>query len=101
MLWETILLGLALMIAPVFAKYAGYELKKFPYDLVGLAGLLFLMAGAFSLSFWTTLALFGGFFAQLASWMTMLSYFFGALALFVGTLMAAFDAFREMLHHGV
>ena len=101
MLWETILLGLALMVAPVFAKYAGYELKKFPYDMVGLAGLFFLLAGAFSLGFWSTMTLFGGLFTQLAHWMTMLGYFFGALSLLFGTLLAALDALRETLHHTV
>ena len=96
---ETLLLGLALMVAPVFAKYAGYELKKFPYDLEGLAGLFFLMAGAFSLGFFSTMTMFGGLFTHLAHYMMMLSYFFGAVTLFFGTLLAAFDALRETLHH--
>lgn len=101
MLWETILLGLALMVAPVFAKYAGYELKKFPYDMVGMAGLFFLMAGAFSLQFWTTMTFFGGFFTHVAHWMTLAGYFFGGLTLLFGTVLAAFDALRETLHHTV
>ena len=101
MLWETLLLGVFLMVAPVFAKYAGYELKKFPYDLVGLAGLFFLMAGAFSLGFWSTTTFFGGFFTHLAYWMSVLSYFLGAGSLLFGTLLAALDALRETLHHTV
>ncbi len=101
MLWETILLGMALMVAPVFAKYAGYELKKLPYDLVGLAGLFFLMAAAFSQGFWTTTTFFGGFFAHLAFWMTTFSYFLGGASLLFGTLLAGLDALRETLAHTV
>jgi len=45
---ETIILGLACMSAPLFAKYAGYEIRKKPYDMVGVAGLFFLLATAFT-----------------------------------------------------
>ena len=48
-MYETIILAIACLSAPLFAKYAGYEIRKKPYDMVGVAGLFFLLAAAFSL----------------------------------------------------
>lgn len=48
-MYQTIILGVACLSAPLFAKYAGYEITKKPYDMVGVGGLFFLLAAAFSL----------------------------------------------------
>ena len=35
-MYETIILAIACLSAPLFAKYAGYEITKKPYDMVGV-----------------------------------------------------------------
>ncbi len=43
---QIILLGIACLSVQFFAKYAGHNVKKLPYDLVGLGGLFFLLTSA-------------------------------------------------------
>jgi len=48
-MYETIILAVACLSAPLFAKYAGFEITKKPYDMVGVGGLFFLLGAAFTL----------------------------------------------------
>lgn len=41
-----IFLAIACLSVQFFAKYAGHNVKKLPYDLVGLGGLFFLLSAA-------------------------------------------------------
>src|SRR4051812_8761103 len=41
-----IFLAIACLSVQFFAKYAGHNVKKLPYDLVGLGGLFFLLTAA-------------------------------------------------------
>lgn len=43
---ELIALGIVCMIAPVFARFAGYETGRKPFDLCGVAGIFFLLTVA-------------------------------------------------------
>ncbi|HEY5895364.1 MAG TPA: hypothetical protein VIT91_19250 [Chthoniobacterales bacterium] len=45
-----IVLGLAALSAPFWAKLAGYETHRKPFDLVGASGMFFLLAAAFQLA---------------------------------------------------
>ncbi len=47
MMYETMVLAFVALIAPVFGKYAGYELRSKPFELVGTSGLFFLLSVAF------------------------------------------------------
>lgn len=45
-----IVLGLVGLSAPFWAKLAGYETHRKPFDLVGASGLFFLLAASFQLA---------------------------------------------------
>ncbi|MEW6139452.1 MAG: hypothetical protein AB1733_14560, partial [Thermodesulfobacteriota bacterium] len=48
MIYETLILAVATLIAPLFGKMAGCELHGRPFGLVGASGLFFLLTVAFS-----------------------------------------------------
>ncbi len=50
MFWELIVLGLACLTAPICARWAGFETRHKPFDLVGAGGLFFLLGAAFNLA---------------------------------------------------
>ncbi len=71
---ETIILGVACLSAPLFAKYAGYEIRKKPYDMVGVGGLFFLLGAAFALGpakveFLANIAAIGSIAAHVIGWL--------------------------------
>ncbi len=79
-MYETIILAIACLSAPLFAKYAGYEIHKKPYDMVGVGGLFFLLAAAFGLGpmrvdFLAQIGRVGGTVSQILGWLLVI---FGA-----------------------
>jgi hypothetical protein len=76
-MYETIILAIACLSAPLFAKYAGYEIHKKPFDMVGVAGLFFLLGAAFSLGpskveFMQKVALTGSIVSHILGWLLVI-----------------------------
>lgn len=89
-MYELQVLGLSCLIAPIFAKYSGYEIQKKPFDLVRVAGLFFLLAAAFTIAF--------GEFESLKTftmWTANVSRFLGWGGLLVGAIWAACNVIVE------
>jgi hypothetical protein len=100
MFYELIVLGLACLGAPICARWAGFETRRKPFDLVGAGGVFFLLGASFSLA--------GGMFTSLASLVSglmMLSFVLGWIGLLVGAFWIIAEVFREadhgMLHNKV
>lgn len=77
MMYETIILAMACLSAPLFAKYAGYEINKKPYDMVGVGGLFFLLGAAFHLGpskveFLVHLSTMGSLIAHVIGWLLVI-----------------------------
>jgi hypothetical protein len=51
-MYPLLFLALACLVTPVFAKYAGYEYNKKPFDIMGVSSIWFLLAFAFTTGFW-------------------------------------------------
>lgn len=76
-MYETIILAIACLSAPLFAKYAGYEIHKKPYDMVGVGGLFFLLGAAFSLGpsrveFMNNIATTGSIASHVLGWLMVI-----------------------------
>jgi hypothetical protein len=90
---DTIMLGLACMSAPLFAKYAGHEIKRKPYDLVGTAGLFFILAASFTVGPSKIEA-----FHELSDVGMLSSYLLGWILLVIGALRGMMDVLLEHNH---
>ena len=76
-MYETIILAIACLSAPLFAKTAGYEIRKKPYDLVGVAGLFFLLGASFTLGpskieYLTRIAMAGSIVSHIVGWLLII-----------------------------
>ncbi|HDM05653.1 MAG TPA: hypothetical protein ENG34_00045 [Candidatus Aenigmarchaeota archaeon] len=93
MVAEIVWLGLACLLAPVFAQYAGMRKKaEKGFNWIMMAGLLFLLAGAFdaaTVSFWTASGL-----TDVASGGVWLFEIIGWIFILVGVLMAVYEYFK-------
>lgn len=89
-MYETIILAVACLSAPLFAKYAGYEIHKKPYDMVGVGGLFFLLAAAFSLG-----PLKVDFMRNIAITGMVASHVLGWLMVIIGAFRATIDVLME------
>ncbi|OGR52359.1 MAG: hypothetical protein A3I11_00440 [Elusimicrobia bacterium RIFCSPLOWO2_02_FULL_39_32] len=95
-MYETIILAIACLSAPLFAKYAGFEIKKKPFDMVGVAGLFFLLGAAFSLGPSKV-----NFLVQIASAGSIISHILGWLLVIIGAFRSALDVLMETEEHSV
>jgi hypothetical protein len=86
-----ILLGIACLSVQFFAKYAGMNVKKVLYDLVGLGGLFFLLTAASALDITG-----GDLLRHLVGLVGVISPIMGWLALLGGTVMGVLDL---LIHH--
>ena len=89
-MYETIILAIACLSAPLFAKYAGYEIRKKPFDLVGVGGLFFLLAAAFSLGPSKV-----DFLANIGATGSIVSHIIGWLLVIIGAFRSAIDVILE------
>lgn len=89
-MYETIILGIACLSAPLFAKFAGYEIAKKPYDMVGVAGLFFLLGAAFALGPSKV-----DFLLNISAIGTIVSHILGWLMLIIGAFRSALDVIME------
>ncbi len=87
MMYETIVLAFAALIAPVFARYAGYELRRKPFELVGTSGLFFLLSVTFGV---LPITDFAGLTA-LWNALGIISYFIGWICMLVGVVWELID----------
>lgn len=86
-----IVLGIACLSVQFFAKYAGMNVKKVLYDLVGLGGLFFLLTAASGLD------IAGGeTLHQVVGLVGVISPIMGWLCLLAGTVMGVLDL---LIHH--
>lgn len=83
-MYPILVLAVIALSAPLFAKFAGYELRRKPFELVGAAGLFFLLAVAFNLVPIpaVTIVFYWGF---------VVSYFIAWLMLLIGAIWALMD----------
>jgi hypothetical protein len=86
-----IVLGIACLSVQFFAKYAGMNVKKVLYDLVGLGGLFFLLTAASGLDITA-----GDMVHQIVNLVGMVAPVMGWLCLFGGTVMGVIDL---LIHH--
>jgi hypothetical protein len=81
MMYETLMLAFIALIAPLFGKLAGYELRRKPFELVAASGLFFLLTVAFGI-----LPLQESFLMSTWNFLGVVSYFIGWLALLIGAI---------------
>jgi len=100
MYYELIVLGLVSLAAPWLAKIAGFETGRKPFDLVGVAGIFFLLAAAFGMGMTLVIAL-----DQIGKAFMLVSLVLGWIALGAGAVWGTVDVIREpdhgLLHHKV
>src|SRR5205085_10186352 len=87
---ETIILGIACLSAPLFAKLAGYEISKKPYDMVGVGGLFFLLGAAFTLGPSRV-----EFLLNIGTIGSIVSHVLGWLMVIIGAFRSALDVILE------
>lgn len=90
MYYELIVLGFVCLIAPWLAKTTGFEMGRKPFDLVGVAGMFFLLTAAFGLGIDLVIAL-----AQIGRAFMLVSMVLGWIALGVGAVWGTIDVIRE------
>jgi len=88
-----ILLAIACLSVQFVAKYIGHNVKKLPYDLVGLGGLFFLLTAASGLEL-------GGpdIIHSLVGIVSMISPVMGWFCLLGATVMGVLDILKHLMH---
>jgi len=88
-----ILLAIACLSVQFVAKYVGHNVKKLPYDIVGLGGLFFLLTAASGLEL-------GGLdmIHSLVGMVVMISPIMGWFCLLGATLMSVLDILKHLMH---
>ena len=98
MYYELIVLGLVCLGSPWLARAAGFETGRKPFDLVGVAGMFFLLTAAFGLGIDLVVAL-----ADIGRAFMLVSMLLGWIALGIGAVWGTIDVIREphngLLHH--
>ena len=98
MYYELIILGLVCLASPWLAEVAGFETGRKPFDLVGVAGMFFLLSAAFGLGIDLVIAL-----ADVGRAFMLVSMLLGWIALGAGAVWGTNDVIREpyhgLLHH--
>ena len=91
--YEVIFLGLVCLAAPWLGRLGGYELTRKPFDMVGIAGMFFLLAAAFGLGIAMVDALRG-----IGSAFETVSFVMGWIALAAGAIWTTIDLLRLPTH---
>jgi hypothetical protein len=86
MVYETLILALAALVAPLFGKFAGYELHRKPFEFVAASGLFFMLSVAFGL-----VPIQETYLTMLWRYGSVISYFIGWIALFIGAFWELYD----------
>ena len=93
MYYQLIVLGLVCLAAPWLAKMSGYEIGRKPFDLVGIAGIFFLMAASFGLGM-----TYVDLLHDIGKAFLLVSFVLGWIALFAGAIWGTIDVVREPDH---
>ena len=90
---QLILLAISCLSVQFVAKYVGHNVKKLPYDLVGLGGLFFLLTAASSLEL-------GGpeIVHSLVGMVSMVAPIMGWFCLLGATIMGVLDILKHLMH---
>jgi hypothetical protein len=96
MYFQLLVLGLICLAAPVFARFAGYETRRKPFDLVGIGGIFFLLAASFGMgpSLVSKTGSLPGFFQVLM----IISLCLGWISLIVGAVWSTIEVIQEPEH---
>lgn len=96
LVYETLILALTALIAPLFAKLAGYELRRKPFEFVGASGLFFMLCVAFGVLPFQESAISGIWFVC-----SVISYFIAWIMLLIGAVWELIDvlSIREAREH--
>ncbi len=88
-----ILLAIACLSVQFVAKYVGHNVKKLPYDMVGLGGLFFLLTAASGLDL-------GGLdiIHSLVGMVSSISPIMGWFCLLGATMMGVLDILKHLMH---
>jgi hypothetical protein len=83
-------LGIACLLAPAIAQFAGTRKKaERGYNWIAIGGLMFILASAFAIEFWTLTKL-----TDIATWGSQLFQVIGWIFLLVGVLSTLVESFR-------
>lgn len=93
MYYELMILALVCLAAPSLAKLAGYETQRRPFDLVGIAGIFFLLTSAFGLGVGLIPSL-----ERMGHGFMLLSLVLGWLGLAAGAIWGTLEVLREPAH---
>jgi len=96
MYFQLLVLGLICLAAPGFARFAGYETHRKPFDLVGIGGIFFLLAASFGLGMNMVDALRSA--AGLFQVLTVISLCLGWISLIVGAIWSTLEVIQEPEH---
>jgi hypothetical protein len=90
---QLILLAISCLSVQFVAKYVGHNVKKLPYDLVGLGGLFFLLTAASGLEL-------GGpeIVHSLVGMVSMIAPIMGWFCLLGATIMGVLDILKHLMH---
>jgi hypothetical protein len=88
-----ILLAISCLSVQFVAKYVGHNVKKLPYDLVGLGGMFFLLTAASGLEL-------GGpdIVHSLVGMVSMIAPIMGWFCLLGATFMGVLDILKHLMH---
>lgn len=88
-----ILLAMSCLSVQFVAKYVGHNVKKLPYDLVGMGGLFFLLTAASGLEL-------GGpdIVHSLVGMVSMIAPIMGWFCLLGATIMGVLDILKHLMH---
>ena len=88
-----ILLAISCLSVQFVAKYVGHNVKKLPYDLVGLGGMFFLLTAASGLEL-------GGpdIVHSLVGMVSMIAPIMGWFCLLGATIMGVLDILKHLMH---
>jgi hypothetical protein len=89
---QLIFLAIACLSVQFFAKYAGHNMKKVTYDLVGLGGLFFLLTASSGLDLGIL-----DIFKPVVTLVAMMSPIMGWLCLLGATLMGVLEMMKHLL----
>src|SRR5437870_5453103 len=88
-----IVLGLAALSAPFWAKLAGYETHRKPFDLAGAGGMFFLLSASFQIAGSISTAV-----ATVCHALMMISFVIGWIGLLCGAFWVAAEVLTEPDH---
>jgi hypothetical protein len=90
---QLILLAIACLSVQFVAKYVGHNVKKLPYDIVGLGGLFFLLTAASGLEL-------GGpeIVHSLVGVVSMIAPIMGWFCLLGAAIMGVLDILKHLMH---